>query len=128
MMDKASKVERLKPSGGWSLVAITTAYTAWQKGKFCALSSVVNVYDEHLPPHDEWLISFSVMGQQRCSNQQVQELLKDFGAVDFEEDNHERGVARKFWKAVDPQYRVPCPCKDERVINEGDYSYSEKVY
>lgn len=119
--------ERLKPQGnGWVLVGVTEDYTGWQNGVFCALSSVAYVHDEHTPPHWEWLISFSNMGERRLSNPAIKQCLKDFGAEDFEEDNHEIGVVRKFWKAVDPKFRKPCPCKDEVVITEGDYQYSVK--
>ncbi len=116
---------RLKPQGnGWDLIAVTPDYTAFQKGSYCALSSVAFVSDEHLPPHWEWLISFSNQGQQRLNNTQIRQCLAAFQAEDFEEDNHEKGIARKFWKAVDEKYRQPCPCKDETIIAEGDYKYS----
>lgn len=114
------------PENGWEMLGISKPYTAWQKGHMCALSSLVNVYDEHQPAHWEWLISFSNMGRKRLSNQEIAICLKDFGAMDFIEDNHEPGIARKFWLAVDEKYRVPCPCQDETVIVEGDYKYSVK--
>lgn len=117
---------RRAPSGGWTLIGIYPEYAAYQKGKFCALSSVVHLGDEHLPPHWEWLISFSDRGRGRLSDSEVKKCLRDFDAVDFEEDNHERGNARKFWLAVEEKYRKPCPCKDEMVITEGDYKYSIK--
>jgi hypothetical protein len=120
------KTHRLKPEGQWNCIGVYRNFTAFQKGDICALSSVIEVADEHLPFHEEWLISFSVLGKQRCSNKHIKEALKDFHAEDFEEDNHVRGIARKFWKAVDPQYRVPCPCKNELVITEGEYQYSVK--
>lgn len=118
--------QRRKPSGNWTLIDINPQFTAYQRGQFCALSSLVNVYDEHQPAHWEWLISFSKMGMARLSNAEVQQCLKDFGAEDFMEDNHEPGIARKFWLAVEEKYRVPCPCQDEQVIVEGDYRYSVK--
>ena len=120
------KPERLKPENGWTLLGVYKDYTAYQKGKFCALSSTIYISDEHLPLHWEWLISFSNMGQSRLSNQDIKRCLKDFNAESFEEDNHEKGIARKFWLAVDEKYRKPCPCKDEEVITEGDYQYSVK--
>lgn len=109
---------------GWRMITINPDFTAWQKGKYCALSSLVNVHDEHLPAHDEWLISFSIMGKERCSNKDIAMLIREWEADNFEEDNHEAGIARKFWLAVDQKYRIPCPCKDEKVITEGDYTYS----
>lgn len=119
-------VERRKPSGSWTMGLVTNHWTQWQCGHLCALSSVVNIYDEHQPAHWEWLISFSNMGKKRLSNQEIAVCLKDFGAEDFMEDNHEPGNARKFWLAVDEKYRVPCPCQDETEIVEGDYRYSVK--
>lgn len=119
-------VERRKPSASWSMGLVTPEWTQWQCGHMCALSSVVNVYDEHQPAHWEWLLSFSNMGKKRLSNQDIAICLRDFGAEAFMEDNHEPGVARKFWLAVEEKYRVPCPCQDEEVIVEGDYKYSVK--
>jgi hypothetical protein len=117
---------RRQPENGWTMLGVTPCWTQWQKGYYCALSSLVNVYDEHQPAHWEWLISFSNQGRKRLSNQEIAICLKDFGAEGFVEDNHEPGVARKFWMAVKEKYRVPCPCQDEMVIVEGDYKYSVK--
>lgn len=117
--------ERLKPQGGgWVLYSVRRDYTAFQKGTLCALSSVCFIEDEHLPPHWEWLVSFSGLGVFRLNSLEIKECLKDFGIEEWEEDNHEPGNARKFWRAVDPQYRKPCPCKNEIIITEGDYQYS----
>ena len=119
------KPQPRKPQGfGWKIIGVTRDYTAWQNGHISALSSVAYISDEHLPPHWEWLISFSNMGRQRLSNKDIAPALKAFGAEDFEEDNHEPGIARKYWLAVDEKYRKPCPCKDETVITEGEYKYS----
>lgn len=124
-MDRIRIPERMKPNSSWSLVAVLPEYTAWQKGKFCALSSSIYVSDEHLPPHWEWLVSFSVMGKARVSNNEIKQLLKDFSAENFEEDNHEPGIARKFFLAVDHKYRIPCPCKNETIVTDGEYQYSK---
>lgn len=117
---------RKRPTSGWIMIRMYPEYTAWQRGKYCALSSLAMLDDGHQPPHWEWIVSFSIMGKERLSNAEVQQCLKEFDAENFEEDNHSPGVARKFWLAVDPQYRKPCPCKDEIVITEGDYQYSVK--
>lgn len=119
--------DRRRPQGfGWVVVEMNEHYTAWQNGIYCALSSVVHVFDDHQPEHWEWLVSFSNMGKQRLTNEQIKFCLKAFDAENFEEDNHESGIARKFWLAIDEKYRKPCPCKDEMVITEGDYQYSVK--
>lgn len=125
-MIELAPVPRKKPGEGWHIGIVTADYTQWQKGHLCALSSVVMIEDEHQPAHWEWIISFSKMGRARLTNEEIKICLKAFGAEDFEEDNHEPGIARKFWLAVDPQFRKPCPCKDEEVITEGEYQYSVK--
>lgn len=120
--------QRKAPQGeGWEIIEINKNYTAWQKGYICALSSVISVIDEHQPAHWEWLVSFSKGGKSRLSNTELRPALKAFCIENFEEDNHEKGIARKFWLAVEEKYRRPCPCKDEMVITEGDYQYSVKV-
>lgn len=119
--------QRKIPQGfGWSVIEINENWTAWQNGNVCALSSVIQVIDEHLPLHWEWLISFSNMGKKVLSNDELKQPLKHFGAEEFEEDNHEKGIARKFFMAVEPRFRKPCPCKDEILITEGEYQYSIK--
>lgn len=123
-----NNAERMKPNSNWQMMGVYPDYTAYQRGKFCALSSLVNVYDEHQPAHWEWLISFSNRGKKRLSNEEIKLCLKDFGAEGFMEDNHEPGIARKFWLAVEQKYRAPCPCQDEEVITEGDYRYSVKKH
>lgn len=117
---------RKSPCEGWLLIGIEEQFTMWQKGHLCALSSVAYLHDEHQPPHWEWIVSFSNMGKARLSNEEIAICLKDFAAENFLEDNHEPGVARKFWMALEEQYRKPCPCQDEKVIVEGDYRYSVK--
>lgn len=119
--------KRMQPiAAGWWLEKIDPEFTVWRKGLFKCLSSVVYISDEHLPPHWEWLISFSYSGKTLNDNQ-VKEVLNEWGALEFEEDNHERGVVRKFWLAVEHRFRKPCPCKDEKIITEGNYSYSQKI-
>lgn len=118
---------RKKPLlGNWQLIYMNEEYTAWQCGYLCALSSVVWIHDETAKPHYEWLVSFTHKGTGRLNNKDIKICLKQFGIEDFEEDNHERGRARKFWLAVETKYRRQCPCKDETIITEGDYQYSIK--
>lgn len=122
-----SEPQRRKPiSGEWNLEQIKPEFTVWRKGFIYCLSSVVFIHDEHLPPHWEWLISFSYGGRQVLTNQQIKECLKDFDALNFMEDNHEIGNARKFWLAIEEKYRRPCPCKNEIIITQGEYQYSQK--
>jgi len=118
---------RKKPFGfEWTIIEVNENWTAWKAGDTCALSSVVYIEDEHLPPHYEWLVSFSKNGLYRLSNKEIKPALKAFDLYLFEEDNHEIGIARKYWLAVEEKYRKPCPCKDEKQIIEDDYIYSIK--
>ena len=112
--------------GGWVLQEIREHFTIWRKGHLVCLSSIVWIEGEHLPPHWEWLISFSYEGRSVLNDEQIKKCLSDFEASEFEEDNHERGNARKFWLAVDQKYRKPCPCKDEIIVKEGSSIYSQK--
>jgi hypothetical protein len=125
-MDGVAPVTRKSPATGWSMLDVMTLWTRWCRGNYLALSSVAYIDDQHQPPHWEWVVSFSHTHGRRLTNEEVLECLRDFDAGDFEEDNHEDGIVRKFWLAVDPQYRTPCPCKDEDIVTEGDYSYSIK--
>ena len=109
---------------GWNVTGILPEFTMWQKGELRALSSLVNIDDGHQPPHYEWVVSFSQSSRQPLNDKQVAQCLRDFDALDFEEDNHEPGIARKFFQPVEHQYRKPCPCKDERLVALGDYIYS----
>lgn len=109
---------------GWNVTGILPEFTMWQKGEYRALSSLVNIDDGHQPPHYEWIVSFSKQSRETLTDNEVARCLADFDALDFEEDNHEPGIARKFWLAVEHKYRNPCPCKDERIIALGDYKYS----
>jgi hypothetical protein len=109
---------------GWVVTGIERDYTMWQSGKFRALSSLVNIDDGHQQPHYEWVVSFSQQDRQTVSDKDIARCLRDFDALDFEEDNHEPGIARKFFLPVEHQYRKPCPCKDERLIALGEFIYS----
>ncbi|WP_339862279.1 hypothetical protein [Paremcibacter congregatus] len=119
-----------QPNGaGWKFIGLIEAGAGWRHSKgICAISSVAWVNDDHEPErHWEWLISFSVMGRHRVSNKDLKWILKDWDMENFEEDNHEPGIARKFWLAIEERFRKPCPCKDEIIKSEGEYFWSEKV-
>ncbi len=118
--------KRKSPNGfDWSLISIEENFTRWGYNGILALSGTAFIQDEHLPPHWEWIVSFSKNGR-RITDLELVKPLKDFEMELFEEDNHESGIARKFWLAIDHKYRKPCPCKDEKIITEGEYSYSIK--
>lgn len=68
----------------------------------------------------QWHISISRLGK-RPSDRHVRRVLRDFGLLGAEEDNHHPGAVRSFWLPVDPSRRVECQCKtDEDVIVERD--------
>lgn len=55
----------------------------------------------------------------RAPEADVQRALLAFGMVGAEEDNHHPGIARHFWRPVDPAHRVACECKaTEQVIRD----------
>lgn len=125
------KPDTFKPDGGgWTFKQFWKGDSmVWIKtnNRITAISSVVWVNDEHEPEmHWEWLVSFSVVGYTRVSNKDLKWILRDWKMEQFEEDNHESGIARKFWLAVDERFRKPCPCKDEIIKSEGEYEWSEK--
>lgn len=45
--------KRRTPISDWKMLLVTQEWTQWQLGHLCALSSLVNVYDEHQPAHWE---------------------------------------------------------------------------
>lgn len=65
----------------------------------------------------------------RPSRSDLRLALTAFGAVGWEEDNHHSGIARHFWRPLDPKHRVECQCKsDEIVVVESDgYAWTTPV-
>jgi len=106
---------------GWRLVRHTPEGAVWARGRFVVVSELVQA---ELPDGSgtgpQWLVSVSYK-RRRPDNKQVQRALRAFGMAAAEEDNHEPGIARKFWLPVDPAHRVDCECKTtEDVIVEPD--------
>lgn len=120
----------------WIIAGVTPQGVAWirrtnmGRGYYAISSRIVVKEPHHETPNEQFLVSFSFQngkGPQRISNVNLAPILREWGIDDqWEEDNHERGAARKFWLPLEERYRRPCPCKDEVVITEGDYSYSVK--
>lgn len=116
------------PSKGWSFLQFGDEWIAYQNSYgYVALSSVTWVENGYMPGHWEWLISFTGPRNKRVNNRLIKRFIKEWNLKDFEEDNHGPGTARKFWLAVEEDFRAPCPCKDEMIIREGDYEYSIKT-
>lgn len=76
----------------------------------------------------QWIVSISRGGRRRPTNGECRRLLRHLGIGDAEEDNHENGIARKFWYPLDPSQRVDCQCKadEEQVVEPDGYTWSRK--
>lgn len=85
---------------------------------------VENVDGGGVSPH--YHISISDNGN-RCPQWAAIQVLSQFDASDFEEDNHApRKIIRSFWKPVMGK-AGECPCKDEEPpIIDGDYTWRPK--
>lgn len=82
-------------------------------------------YSDGIGLQDHVSISCS---QHRPSRRQVEIALAAFGMVGTEEDNHHPGIARHFWRAVDPAHRVDCQCKaSDTTIVDGSYAWTNPV-
>lgn len=64
----------------------------------------------------QWHVSISVSGR-RATKAECERALRAFDLVGAEEDNHHPGVARHFWRPVDPARRVDCECKENEVVH-----------
>lgn len=129
MIDLEPK-EPLEP--GWTKIAPWSNGAGWQKGRLCVISTVAVM---ELPAGGgtgpTWLVSVSIQrdtGNRRAKDHEVRRALAAFGMREAEEDNHEPGIARKFFMPFDRAQRGICECKtDESVIVEADgYTYSTR--
>lgn len=105
----------------WPLPGPTPRSSAWRRGPIVVLSELVWA---ELPDGGgegpQWTVSVSANGK-RPKPKQVRRALRAFGMVGAEEDNHYPGVARGFWRPMDPSARVACQCKfDEQTIRDYD--------
>lgn len=72
-------------------------------------------------------VSVSCRGR-RPSRSELNIALVQFGMRGTEEDNHHPGIARHFWRPLDPAHRVACQCKsDETVVRDGAYEWTNPV-
>lgn len=101
--------------------------SCWQVGRFSVASSLIRA---ELPTGigvgPQWLVSISRKGSRRPTQDECRRLLRHLGLGDAEEDNHESGVARKYFQPLDPAQRVDCHCKadDEQVVDPDGYPWS----
>lgn len=94
----------------------------WVRGKVSVISAleIADYPDGSGEKGPQWHLSIAALGR-RASDTQVRQALADFGMVGAEEDNHEPGIARHFWRPVDPARRTDCECKEsEMVVVEPD--------
>lgn len=54
--------------------------------------------------------------QHRAPQSDIDRALVAFGMVGTEEDNHHPGIARHFWRPVDPAHWATCQCKTSEVV------------
>lgn len=112
------------PSGlDWTPVPALPGMAGWASGPLLVMSSVASM---QLPGAPEgvagptWLVSVSSRGR-RAKVKEIRRALRAFDMREAEEDNHEPGIARKFFMPVDPAFRSVCECKlSERVVTEPD--------
>lgn len=123
-----------RPGGaGWEegevpsqLLGEATPISMWVNGRFRAISELKEVELPGGGIGPTWIISISRMGARRPRIRETRRLLRDFGMWPCEEDNHEPGIARKFWLPVDPAERGICECKtdEEQVVEPDGYTWS----
>lgn len=99
----------------------THAISMWRRGAVCVISTLITT---ELPGEDAtgltWHTSISRLGK-RPKARDVEHLLRDFGLVGAEEDNHHPGGVRNFFMPLDPSKRRDCECKTtEEIITERD--------
>ena len=112
------------PAGlDWTPAGRSGGAESWQSGRVLVLSSIAPM---QLPGAPEgvvgptWLVSVSSRGR-RAKPHEIRRALRAFDMTHAEEDNHEPGIARKFFMPVDPAFRGVCECKvEERVVTEAD--------
>lgn len=103
--------------------------SAWRCGPIVVLSELVEAeYPDGDGTGPQWVVSISDNGR-RPKPKQVRKALRAFDMVGAEEDGHHPGVARHFWRPVDPAHRVACQCKvDERTVVDTDgYAWTTPV-
>lgn len=122
-----------RPGLGWRYVAafegapgMTVEGHRWARGTLLVISALEMA---HLPDGSgtglQWHVSISRSGR-RPRQGDVDLMLEHFGMAEAEEDNHEPGIARKFWLPVDPEKRVDCECKESEdlVMDEDGVTWS----
>ena len=117
---------------------LSLASSAWMRhrGTFAVavLSEMVIAQypDDDSMAGPQWLVSISrrvvlsPADARMATDRQCARVLGQFAMVGAEEDNHEPGFARKFWRPVDPAHRVDCQCKADEitVVEPNGYTWT----
>lgn len=104
----------------------TSAYTV---GRLRVVSQlIVCDYPDGDGQGPTWIVSISRKGRRIATTEECRRLLRHLGIGQAEEDNHEPGIARKFWWPLDPAKRVECQCKEteETVIEPSGMRWQRK--
>lgn len=130
-MSTVMHIAEKRPSGAcfsWFEPPISrgTPCSGWLRGNFRILSSIQDNELSSGAVGPTWCVSISRRGRRRPTVNECRRLLRHFGMGSAEEDNHENGIARKFWMPVDPAERVDCECKidEEQVVEADGYTWS----
>jgi len=121
---------RVPRAPGWVRAERSPRWQAWRRGRFLALSTLdeMELPDGSGRTGPTWLVSISRRGTRRPTDEECRRVLSAFGLAGAAEDNHENGIARKFWMPVDPAERRACECKEteEQVVEPDGYTWSRK--
>lgn len=101
----------------------------YERGSYRAISTLVNAeYPTGEGVGPQFHISFSRTDTAtgRLCRREVRQVLRDFGLLGAEEDNHHPGRAHHFWRPVDPAHRVACQCKatEDTIREPGGYRWT----
>lgn len=102
------------------------AQSWWLSGRVLAISTLVMAdLPDGAGVGPQWQLSVSEGGG-RPSRLALRQALRAFDLLGAEEDNHHPGIARHFWRPVDPRHRVDCECKttDVVVVERDGYRWS----
>lgn len=121
----AISVERMPSGTNWQYAGrirmpLSEALVFDHRAKVRVLSAVEMVQNEDGRVTREWHVSVSHNGG--IPDNLVMEMVRrDFGMQDAFEDNHQPGIVRNLWLAIDPADRKPqCDCvANERPHEQG---------
>lgn len=133
-MSSATTTEQRPRGGGWhrlngpaTIPGVEVLSLSWWTDRTVMVCSALENADYPAGGGrgPQWHLSVSLVMRPtpttRPGRPEVRRTLRAFDLVGAEEDNHHPGIARHFWRPVDPARRVGCECKaTEKVITERD--------